>query len=92
MLPWVIRICRACLLSGGRSALTALETASIPVSEEPPLAKARARKKRAAKVNRPFQCPTLTVPACQLTWDSPSPNSSRATPTRIIRPTDPENR
>jgi hypothetical protein len=36
------RICRALRPSGGRSALTALETASIPVSEEPPLAKARA--------------------------------------------------
>ena len=37
--PWVTRICRALRPSGGRSALTALDTASIPVSEEPPLAK-----------------------------------------------------
>ena len=38
--PWVTRICLAFLPSGGRSALTALETASMPVSDEPPLAKA----------------------------------------------------
>ena len=29
--------------SGGFSALTALDTASMPVSDEPPLAKARSR-------------------------------------------------
>ncbi len=38
--PWVTRIWRALRPSGGRSALTALETASMPVSEEPPLANA----------------------------------------------------
>ena len=43
MLPWITSNCRALRPSGGRSALTALETASIPVSEEPPLANARAR-------------------------------------------------
>ena len=37
--PCVMRICRALRPSGGRSALTALETASMPVSDEPPLAK-----------------------------------------------------
>ena len=40
--PWVIRICLALRPSGGRSAPTALETASMPVSDEPPLAKALA--------------------------------------------------
>ena len=40
--PCQARICRACRPSGGFSALTAFETASIPVSDEPPLAKARA--------------------------------------------------
>ena len=40
MVPWAARICRACRPSGGRSALTALDTASIPVSDEPPLANA----------------------------------------------------
>ena len=43
MLPWMIRICWALRPSGGRSALTAFETASIPVSDEPPLANARPR-------------------------------------------------
>ena len=38
--PCMARICRALRPSGGCSALTALETASIPVSDEPPLAKA----------------------------------------------------
>src|SRR5215472_6869662 len=37
--PWRTRICLALRPSGGRSTLTALETASMPVSEEPPLAK-----------------------------------------------------
>ena len=43
MAPWVTSSWRALRPSGGRSALTALETASIPVSEEPPLANARPR-------------------------------------------------
>ena len=42
MAPWISRIRRALRPSGGRSALTALDTASIPVSEDPPLANARA--------------------------------------------------
>ena len=63
MLPWVTRIWRALRPSGGRSALTALETASIPVSEEPPLANARARMKMAPKVSSPFTwCPTWHRP------------------------------
>ena len=36
---------RALRPSGGRNALTALDTASMPVSDEPPLAKARSRTK-----------------------------------------------
>ena len=43
MLPWMTSNCRALRPSGGRSALTALDTASIPVSEDPPLANARPR-------------------------------------------------
>ena len=42
MQPWVTRNRRALRPSGGRSALTALDTASIPVSEDPPFANARA--------------------------------------------------
>ncbi len=38
--PCVMRICRALRPSGGLSAPTALETASMPVSDDPPLAKA----------------------------------------------------
>ena len=36
---------RALLPSGGRNALTALDTASMPVSDEPPLANARSSTK-----------------------------------------------
>ena len=44
---------RALRPSGGFSALTALDTASIPVSDEPPLAKARSRvKTRATEMSR----------------------------------------
>ena len=92
MLPWVTRICRACLPSGGRSALTALDTASIPVSDEPPFANARPRKKMAANVHRLFQCPIATVPECHGTCPRPPPNASLARPTMIITPTEPENR
>jgi len=55
MTPWVTSSCRALRPSGGRSALTALETASIPVSEDPPLANARPRMRMAAKVSRPLE-------------------------------------
>ena len=43
---------RALRPSGGWNALTALETASMPVSDEPPLAKARNSTKTIAKVTR----------------------------------------
>ena len=43
MTPWVTSTFRAFGPSGGFSALTALDTASMPVSDEPPLAKARSR-------------------------------------------------
>ena len=42
MQPCITSNWRAFRPSGGRSALTALETASIPVSDEPPFAKALA--------------------------------------------------
>jgi hypothetical protein len=93
MAPWVTRSCRALRPSGGRSALTALDTASIPVSDDPPLANARASVKIAAKVIRPpVPCPIETVPECQVTCGRPPPKISRASPTMIIRPTDPEKR
>ena len=93
MMPWVTRIWRALRPSGGRSALTALETASIPVSEEPPLANAFPRMKMAPTVSSPFRwCVTGTVPGCQGTCGSPPPASSRYRPTMIIKPTEPVNR
>ncbi len=45
MTPCVTRTFRAFGPSGGFSALTALDTASMPVSDEPPLANARSRVK-----------------------------------------------
>ena len=38
MNPWMTSTWRAFRPSGGRNALTALETASMPVSDDPPLA------------------------------------------------------
>ena len=94
MQPWVTRIWRALRPSGGRSALTALETASIPVSEEPPLANARARMKMAAEGEQAARVvPDRHRPGLPgATCGSPPPNTSRYRPTMIIRPTEPENR
>src|SRR4029077_15282461 len=41
MMPSITRTRRALMPSGGLNALTALDTASMPVSEEPPLANER---------------------------------------------------
>ena len=46
--PWSTSTWRALRPSGGFSALTAFDTASMPVSDEPPLAKARSRVKTRA--------------------------------------------
>ena len=94
MKPWVTRTRRALRPSGGRSALTALDTASMPVSDEPPLANARSSVRMAAKVDqgtgavadrRRSRVPGDVLPGTP-------PKTSRASPTRIIRPTEPENR
>jgi hypothetical protein len=45
MRPSVTSTLRALRPSGGRNALTALDTASMPVSDDPPLANARSRTK-----------------------------------------------
>ena len=77
--------------SGGRSALTALDTASMPVSDEPPLAKARAMMYRAPKAIRPECDPTPTVPDPGTTcggW----PAISRTTPVMIMTTSEPANR
>jgi len=48
---------RALRPSGGRNALTALETASMPVSDEPPLANARSSTKTMPNAIRPlYEC------------------------------------
>ena len=89
--PCMVRICRALRPSGGRSALTALETASIPVSDEPPLAKAFAMMYRAPKAISPECDPMATVPGPVGTWCRP-PASSRTTPATIIAITETANR
>jgi hypothetical protein len=51
--------------SGGRKALTAFETASMPVSDEPPLANARSSTKTIPKAIRPLSLGwPVTMPAC----------------------------
>ncbi len=52
MMPSVTSTLRALSPSGGRNALTAFETASMPVSDEPPLANARSSTKIRPKVTR----------------------------------------
>ena len=61
--PSVTSTLRALMPSGGRNALTALETASMPVSDEPPLANARSSTKTMPNAIRPLvaECP---VPYC----------------------------
>ncbi len=49
MMPSATSTLRAFRPSGGRNALTALDTASMPVSEEPPLANARSSTKTRPK-------------------------------------------
>ena len=95
MNPWVTRIWRALRPSGGRSALTALETASIPVSEEPPFANARASTKITPRVSRPEPgCPWQPLQYCPVPRGARGRPvaASRNRPTTIMRPTDPENR
>ena len=58
MMPSVIRTLRAFLPSGGRNAPTASLTASMPVSDAPPLAKARSR----VKIITPVMSPSLPLP------------------------------
>jgi hypothetical protein len=91
MEPCIISTWRALRPSGGRSALTALDTASIPVNDEPPLAKARAMMYRAPKVIRPECDPVPTVPVPGTTCGN-WPVSSRTTPVTIMTTSEPANR
>ncbi len=54
MRPSVTSTCRALMPSGGLNALTALDTASMPVSDEPPLANARSSTKTMPEAIRPL--------------------------------------
>ncbi len=55
---------RAFLPSGGRNALTAFETASMPVSEEPPFANARSSTNTIPNAIRPLvlECVAVLCP------------------------------
>ena len=53
--PSVISTWRALRPSGGRNAPTASETASMPVSDAPPLANARSRMKIIAALSSPSE-------------------------------------
>ena len=91
IVPCVARICRACRPSGGRSALTALDTASIPVSDDPPLANAFAMT---------YTAPMAISPECEPMPTAPAPGtirgrplvSSRTRPAAIMTSTEPANR
>ena len=53
MRPSVTSTLRALMPSGGLNALTALDTASMPVSDDPPLANARSSTKTIPNAIRP---------------------------------------
>ncbi len=84
---------RALRPSGGRNAPTASDTASMPVSDAPPLANARNRVRIIAYVISPLApLPMCTVPcsACG-SYFGRLRASSRLIPITIIRITDPAN-
>ena len=85
---------RAFRPSGGRNAPTASETASMPVSDAPPLANARSRMKIMAPLISPEELEPMRyapVSACGSYWCR-FPIRSRISPTTIIKMTAPENR
>jgi hypothetical protein len=89
----VTRTWRALRPSGGLNALTALETASMPVSDEPPLANAFSSVKIITEADQP----SSAVPMCRCVprvafCCGRLPSTSRISPTTIIRMTEPENR
>ena len=56
------RVRRALRPSGGLNALTPLDTASSPVSDEPPLANALASTYTAPRLSRPCPLPAWNCP------------------------------
>ncbi len=87
MMPSITSTRRALMPSGGLNALTALDTASMPVSEEPPLANERISVKITARRATPsVPEPIWTVPWMLCTsWACRFPMTSRSNPTMIIR-------
>ena len=85
---------RAFRPSGGRNAPTASETASMPVSDAPPLANARSRMKIMAPLIRPSELEPRWYAPCSVagSYSGRFPIRSRISPTTIIRMTAPENR
>ena len=83
----------ALMPSGGLNALTALDTASMPVSEEPPFANARSRTKTIPKAIRPL-CAGAWVywPGTGYGYRPSVPTASRTSPTMIMTITMAENR
>ncbi len=94
MTPSVTSTLRAFRPSGGLNALTALDTASMPVSDEPPLAKLRSRVRMmaaAARLETPVPLPYRPcrwAMFCCGRW----PAASLISPVAIISSTAPENR
>ena len=64
MTPSITSTRRALIPSGGRNAPTALDTASMPVSDDPPLANARSRTKIRPNVIRPLWLCGTPSPYC----------------------------
>ena len=85
---------RAFRPSGGRNAPTASETASMPVSDAPPLANARSRMKIMAPLIRPSELEPRWYAPCSVAGSDTGrlPATSRMSPTTIIRMTTPANR
>ena len=87
---------RAFLPSGGLNALTAFETASMPVRDEPPLANARASTKIIANVISALWFSGMPAPqtaACAgMCTRGSEPKISRPRPTAIMMMTTLENR
>ena len=94
MTPSATSTRRALIPSGGRNAPTASLTASMPVSDAPPLANARSRVKIMAALMMPsVPLPMGKVPgsACG-SYLGRSPKISLTRPTTIISSTMPTNR
>ena len=94
MMPSATSTRRALFPSGGRNAPTASLTASMPVSEAPPLANARSRVKIRAALTMPLVPAPMGKVPCRACGSirGRSPNISLTRPTTIISSTMPTNR